>query len=68
MLEEVVRPINKQIQLLEVEFGELKLEKEVAKTGKTAAYFIYIKLACKALTYGVELLHKAEKEMKRSLQ
>lgn len=68
MLEDVVKPINKQIQLLNVEFGELEVEKNIEKTGKNAAYFIYVKLACKALSYGVELLEKAEKARQRSVQ
>jgi hypothetical protein len=68
MLNDVIVPIIKQKQILEIEFGELKVEKEVIKTGKTARYFIYINLACRALTYAVSLLEKAEKELKRNLQ
>jgi hypothetical protein len=68
MLNDVVVPINKQIQILNVEFGELEVERNVEKTGKNASYFIYVKLACKALTYAVELLEKAEKARKRSIQ
>ena len=68
MLTDVIVPIIKQKQILEVEFGELQVEKEVIKTGKTARYFIYISLACKALTYAVSSLEKAEKESKRNLQ
>jgi hypothetical protein len=68
MLSDVITPVKKQIQLLEVEFGELKVEKEVVKTGKNARYFIYVKLACKALGYAVVLLEKAEKEYERSVQ
>lgn len=68
MIEDIKKPIEKQIQILNIEFGELEVEKVVEKTGKNAAYFIYIKLACKALSYAVELLEKAEKERKRSIQ
>lgn len=68
MLNDVMVPITKQKQILEVEFGELQVEKEVIKTGKTARYFIFIKLACKALGYAVSFLEKADKESKRSLQ
>lgn len=68
MLQDVIKPINKQIQLLNVEFGELEVEKNIEKTGKNAAYFIYIKLACKALDYAVELLERAEKARQRSIQ
>jgi hypothetical protein len=68
MLQDVIKPVEKQIQILNVEFGELEVEKNIAKTGKNAAYFIYVKLACKALNYAVELLGKAEQARQRSIQ
>jgi hypothetical protein len=68
MLNDVIIPINKQKQILEVEFGELLIEKEILKTGRTAKYFIYVKLACKALSYALKFLEKADLESKRGLQ
>lgn len=68
MLTDLLPPIQKQIQILEIEFGNLSVEKSVHKTGQNAAYFLYVKLACKALSYGVELLKKAENERQKALQ
>jgi hypothetical protein len=68
VIKDIKKPIEKQIQLLNIEFGELEIEKTIEKTGKNASYFIYIKLACKALSYAVKLLDKAEKARQRSMQ
>ena len=68
MVADLIPPIKKQIQLLEIEFGNLTVEKTVEKTGQNAAYFLYIKLACKALSYGVELMKKAEQQRQKALQ
>jgi len=68
MLSEIIRPLQKQVELLDIDFGELKVEKIPEKTGKTARYFILLKLACKNINDGIKLLKEADKELKRSLQ
>ena len=67
-MEDLIRPIQKQIQLLEVEEGELTVEKHESKTGKTTAYFALISLAIAFLKQGVKALEMAEKEFKGSRQ
>jgi hypothetical protein len=68
MIKDVIRPIDKQIQILEIEIGELKVEKSTAKTGKSRQYYEHIVDAITALELAKYSLNKALQDFQNKIQ
>jgi len=68
MLNDVIYRIKKQAQWLDVEAGELKINKNPELTGKRVGYFINVSVAKILLDRAMKYLEKAQKDYDRNIQ
>jgi len=68
MLNDVIYRIKKQTQWLDIEEGELKINKSAVTTGKKLGYFINIGIAKIYLNYAMKHLTKAQQDFDRNIQ
>lgn len=68
MLNDVIHRIKKQAQWLDVEFGELRINKNATKTGKRVKYFTSVYWAKFYLDRATEYLEKAQKDFDSNIQ
>ena len=68
MLNDVIYRIKKQSQWLDVEAGELKINKNPQTTGKKIGYFINVSIAKVFLDRAMKYLEKAQKDFDGNIQ